>query len=146
MSRWINTDPAFVPWLASVLEVSPTPNSVCVSEFDGTEPLAGVLFDGYNGKSIHAHIWIAPGKRPSRVWWYAIHDYMFRQCEVENVIGTVPSSNLAARRLDEKLGFHLNSVIPNYYPNGDDMMLYICTPESAIDWRKFLPSKTHSLN
>jgi len=138
--RWINSDPAFVPYLAGVLEVSPTPNSVCVCEFDDAVPISGVLFDGYNGKSIHAHIWIAPGRKPSRLWWYAIYDYMFRQCKVANVIGTVPSSNKAARRLDEHLGFKLNSIIPNYYPNGDDMLLYICTAETAIDWQRFRPA------
>lgn len=144
--RWINCDRAFIPHLAMVLEISPSGNAACVAEFDDTTPIAAVLYDGYNGKSIHAHIWIAPGKSPSRLWWYAIHDYMFNQCEVENVIGTVPSSNKAAQRLDERLGFQLNSVIPNYYPNGDDMLLYICTPQSAIDWKKFLPVKTNVLN
>lgn len=140
MSRWLNSDPMFLAYLAQVLEVAPTPNAVHISEFDGMVPICGVLFDGYNGKSIHAHIWIAEGRKPSRMWWFAIYDYMFRQCEVLNVIGTVPSSNKAAQKLDEHLGFKLNSVIPNYYPNGDDMLLYICTAESAINWRRFRPA------
>lgn len=138
--RWLNSDPLFLLHLAAMLEVAPTPNAVHISEFEGTTPVCGVLFDGYNGKSIHAHIWIAPGRKPSRMWWFAIYDYMFRQCQVANVIGTVPSSNKAAQRLDEHLGFKLNSIIPNYYPNGDDMLLYICTAESAIDWQKFRPA------
>lgn len=141
MSRWINCDPGFIPHLADLLEVSPTPQAVCVAEFDGVVPVCGALFDGYNGKSIHSHVWIAKGRKPSRFWWYAVYDYMFRQVEVENVIGTVPSSNLAARKLDEHLGFVLNAIIPNYYPNGDDMCLYVCTKESAINWQKFLPER-----
>jgi len=138
--RWLNSDPQFMCHLANLLEIAPTPNAVVIAEFDDVVPICGVVFDGYNGKSIHAHIWIAPGRRPSRMWWFAIYDYMFRQCEVTNVIGTVPSSNLAAKKLDEHLGFKLNSVIPNYYPNGDDMLLYICTAESAIDWQRFRPA------
>lgn len=137
--RWINCDPKFVPYLASVIEVAPTPNSVQVSEFDDDVPICGVLFDGYNGQSIHSHIWIAPGRKPSRAWWFAVHDYMFRQCGVKNVIGTVPSSNIAARKLDEHLGYKLQAVIPNYYPNGDDMMLYLCTRETAINWERMKP-------
>ena len=144
MSRWINCDPGFLPYLCQVLEIVATPNAVVVAEFDDTTPVAGVMFDGYNGKSVHAHIWIAPGRKPSRFWWFAIYDYMFRQIKVENVIGTVPSSNERARELDEHLGFKLNSVIPGYYPNGDDMMLYICTKESAINWQKFLPASVRS--
>ena len=139
--RWINVDPGFIPYLAGVLEISPTPGATCVCEFDDTVPIAGVLFDGYNGKSIHAHIWIAPGRKPGRLWWYAIYDYMFTRCKVANVIGTVPASNEAARKLDEHLGFELQCVIQNYYPNGDAMMVYVCTAESAIDWNRFLPKK-----
>lgn len=137
--RWINTDPSFVPHLARVIDLAPTPNAVQVSEFEDNRPLCGAVFDGYNGKSIHAHIWIAPGRRPSRKWWFAVYDYMFRQCGVTNVIGTVPSSNTAAQKLDEHLGFRLQAIIPNYYPNGDDMHLYLCTRETAIDWERLRP-------
>ena len=139
--RWLECDPMFIPHLASILQVAPTPNAVHISEFDDVTPVCGVLFDGYNGKSIHAHIWIAEGRKPSRAWWFAIYDYMFRQCKVENVIGTVPSSNIAAQRLDAHLGFVLKAIIPNYYPSGDDMRLYVCTAETAIDWQRFRPAK-----
>lgn len=137
--RWINTDRNFLPHLAQAMDLNPTPNAVCVAEFDDEVPVAGAIFDGYNGKSIHSHIWIAPGRKPSRKFWYICYDYMFRQCGVETVIGTVPSSNKAAQKLDEHLGYVLNSTIPNYYPNGDDMLLYVCTPQTAIDWQKFAP-------
>jgi hypothetical protein len=137
--RWINTDLKFVPHLATLLEVNPTAGATCVCEFDDVTPIAGVLFDGYNGASIHAHIWIAPGRKPSRLWWYAIYQYMFEACKVSNVIGTVPASNEAAQKLDEHLGFELKCVVPNYYPNGDAMMIYVCTAETAIDWRRFKP-------
>lgn len=137
--RWINCDPQFVPHLARVMGIVVTENAVCVAEFDDTTPICGAIFEGYNGRSIHAHIWIAPGRVPSRTWWWSCFDYMFRQCGVQTVIGTVPSSNTRAQKLDEKLGFRLNTVIPNYYPNGDDMMLYVCTPETAYDWDRFKP-------
>lgn len=137
--RWINCDPKFVPHLAKVMGLVVTPHAVCVAEFDGTVPICGALFDGYNGRSIHAHIWIAPGRRPSRTWFWSCFDYMFRQCDVQTVIGTVPSSNKRAQKLDEHLGFRLKATIPNYYPNGDDMLMYVCTPETAMYWGKFYP-------
>lgn len=139
MSRWINTDALFLPFLAQAMDLNPTPNAVCVAEFDGAVPIAGAIFDGYNGRAIHSHVWFAPGRRASRSFWYACYDYMFRVCGVQTVIGTVPSSNKAAQKLDEHLGYQLKAVIPNYYPDGDDMMLYVCTPETAIDWHKFAP-------
>lgn len=139
MARWINTDPKFMPHLAGAMGLVPTPNAVVVAEFDGTDPIAGAIFDGYNGKSIHSHVWIAPGRRPSRSFWWVCFDYMFTQCGVETVIGTVPSSNKAAQKLDEHLGYVLNSTIPNYYPDGDDCMLYVCTRATAMNWQKFAP-------
>lgn len=137
--RWLNTDIKFVPHLAEMLQVAPTPNATSVAEFDDTTPIAAALFDGYNGKSIHAHIWVSADRRPSRMFWFAVYDYMFRQCGVQNVIGTVPSSNKAAQKLDEHLGFRLTATVPNYYPNGDDMLLYVCTAETSPDWRRLRP-------
>lgn len=144
--RWVNTDAQFLPFLAQAMELSPTPHAVCVSEFDDTAPVAGAVFDGYNGRAIHSHIWIAPGRRPSRHFWYACFDYMFRVCGVQTVVGTVPSGNLAAQKLDEHLGYRLKATVPNYYPNGDDMLLYVCTPDTAIDWHKFAPKTKEQHN
>lgn len=137
--RWLNTDPQFLPHLAGILKVVPTEWAMHVSEFDHVTPIAGVLFDGYNERSVHAHIWIAPGRRPSRVWWWAVCDYAFNQMGVENVIGTVPESNVEAMKLDEKLGFRLNSRIEDYYPDGDAMLLYVCTRKTVFDFERFRP-------
>lgn len=137
--RWLNCDPQFLPHLAEMLEVSLTADAVCIAEFEGTSPISGVILDAYNGKSIHAHIWIAPGRKPSRLWYVAVFHYLFEQLKVENIIGTVPSSNKRARKLDEHFGFKLHTSIPNYYENGDDMLLYICTVDSVFDWRALLP-------
>lgn len=139
MSRWINTDPKFVPYLAHIMGISVTNVCVCVAEFDGNVPIAGALFDGYNGHMIYSHIWVAPDRRPSRAFWFACFDYMFRQCGVKKGYGTVPSSNKAARDLDEHLGYRLVATVPEYYPNGDDMLLYCITPETAFDWRRLKP-------
>jgi len=139
--RWINTAPKFLPYLSQIMGLVCTSNGLHVSEFDDTAPVAGAIFDGYNGKSIHSHLWIAPGRNPSRAFWFACFDYMFRQCGVETVIGTVPSSNVRAQKLDEHLGYRLTATIPNYYPNGDDMLLYVCTPATAPDWQKFKPRR-----
>jgi hypothetical protein len=137
--RWLNTDPLFVPHLADILKITPTLSAVQISEFDHVSPIAGVLYDGYNGKSVHAHIWIAPGRLPSRVWWWAICDYAFKQLGVDNVIGTVPESNTEAARLDEKLGFRLVGRIEDYYPDGDAVLMYVCTHKTVFNYERFRP-------
>jgi len=137
--RWINCDQRFMPHLAQVLGMCPTPHAISVAEFEDEKPICGAIYDGYNGRSIHSHLWIAPGRVPSRLFWFTTFDYMFRQCQIETGIGTVPSSNVRAQKLDEHLGYRLNTVIPNYYPNGDDMLLYTITRETAMDWERFKP-------
>lgn len=138
-TRWLNSDPLFLQHLAQIMGIVVTPHAHCLAEFRGTVPVAGAIFDGYNGQSIHAHVWIPEGCRPSRLWWWACHDYMFNQLKVTNVIGTVPSSNKAAQKLDEHIGFKLHARVPAYYPDGDDMLLYICTKDTAYDYEKFRP-------
>lgn len=141
MSRWINTDPMFVPYVAKAVGIIASPAAVVVAEFDGTEPVAAVLFDGYNGSSIHGHLWISPGRRAGRAFWWAMYDYCFGQLKVNNVIGTVPADNEAARKLNPRLGFRVAAVIPSYYPNNEDMILYRMTAETIPDWRAWKPKE-----
>lgn len=137
MKRWINTDPSFIPFAAQAVGVIASPAAIVVAEFEGITPVALTLFDGFNGASIHAHVWVHTGRRPSRMFWWAIHQYVFGQLKVKNVVGTVPASNLAARRLDEHLGFKQVGQIPGYYPDGDDMILYNLTQQDAPDWMRW---------
>src|SRR3546814_20179558 len=60
---------------------------VCVDEIGS--PIAGVLYDGYNGAIIHAHIWVDAEKTPSREWYVAIFDYPFNQLMATKIIGQV---------------------------------------------------------
>ena len=139
MSRWINTDQSFLPWVVQALDYVPTPNAKVVAEFDGVRPIAAVVFDSYNGHSVYVHIWIYQGRRPSRMFWYAVFHYCWHQLACKLAIGQVPSSNTKARSLDEHLGFRHKGTIENYYPNGDDMLLYVATPYTIPDWRKWKP-------
>lgn len=141
MSRWINTDPLFVPHAAKAVGIIASPAAVVIAEFDDHNPVAAVLFDGYNGSSVHGHLWIAPDRKAGRKFWWAMFDYCFEQLKVNNVIGTVPATNLAARKLNPRLGFREIAVIPNYYPNNEDMILYRMTPETIPDWRAWAPKE-----
>lgn len=138
MKRWINCDPNFIPHAAKAIGIIPTPSSIVIAEFEDITPVAFALYDGFNGTSIHVHLWIAPGRRPSRHFWWATFHYLFGQLKVKNVLGTVPASNLAARRLDEHIGFKQVGYVPGYYPDGDDMILYNLTEEDAPDWMRWL--------
>lgn len=137
--RWIDHRPHCVPPMAGVMGIVPTPHAVAIVEMEDQYPVAGVIFDEYNGQAIHTHLWVAPGRAPSRSFWFAVFDYAFRQCEVQTAVATVASSNKKAQRITERVGHKLIATVPNYYPNGDDMLLYVCTPESAFDWQSLEP-------
>ena len=137
--RWINCDRNLIPVLAPLMEVVPTANAIIVAEFDNETPIAAAIYDQYNGKSIHSHIWISPGRKPTRQFWFATCDYVFRQCRVETIVAYVSSRNIKSQKLTEHLGYELQSVIPNFYPDGTDALVYVGSPELAFDWRRFKP-------
>lgn len=142
MSRWLNVDPGFIPHVAKALNVAVTPLSSIVAEFDGDMPVAALIFDNFTGSAVHTHIWIAEGRKPSRMFWWAIYHYGFVQLGCKAVIGTVPGNNKAALKLNKHLGFVPKLEIPNYLPNGESMVLHVLTEESAPDWRKWQPTNT----
>lgn len=141
MSRWINVDKQFIPYVAAALDVSFSADAQVVAEFEGTQPVAAVIYDGYNGRSVHVHIWIAPGERPSKHFWWSVYDCCWRHLDVENAVGTVPASNKKAQKLDKHLGFVHKGTIPNYYMDGDDMMIFVATRDTIPDWQRWHPVK-----
>lgn len=105
-------------------------DSLCtgIGLLEDGELIAGVLYNGCNGRSVSAHI--AIDGQITREFLQRIFDYPFKQLRVNVIIGTVDSENLAARRFDEKLGFKLLSVIPDAGPKGD-MCVYVMRAEDC---------------
>ena len=121
--KYISCSTTYLPLLCKALGFVCGPLAQCVVCTDeNSTPIAGVLFDGYNGAVIQAHIWI--DEVPSREWYAAIFDYPFNQLGVKKIVGQVKSSNLEARRLDMNLGFELEAQIADYYEDGSSLMVY----------------------
>lgn len=98
-------------------------------ERDG-ELIAGVLYDGYNGRSICMHV-AGEGKRwITRMFLFACFDYPFNVVGVHKIIGLVDESNSDARRLDEHLGFVHEATITQASPGGD-LLVYSMTREQC---------------
>lgn len=98
-------------------------------ERDG-ELVAGVMFDNWNGSSIAMHVAGDGGHWMTRDYARACFGYAFIQLKVKKIIGLVDSSNLAARRYDEHLGFRLEAVITDAAKHGD-LLIYTMTPEQC---------------
>lgn len=135
--RWINTMQEALPYMAEIAGVGHTNNAILIAEQDDDAVVAIGIFDQFNGRSIHAHIWIAHGRRPSRVWWWAMHDYPYWQLGITNVVATVSSSNTAVIKVVRHLGGRLRGRIRDYHEDGSDLLIFSGTEDDSPFWRKF---------
>lgn len=94
------------------------------------ELIAGVIYEGYNGRNVWMHVAAVPGSRwLVRDYLKACFVYPFVICGCERVSGYVNDSNSAAKRFDEHLGFTPECKLIGAAPDGGDVVLYVM-------WRK----------
>lgn len=128
----LTTSNTYIPFLCKQLEYTATPLAVCIVCAEPTgAPIAGVVYDCYNGGSIHAHIWIDPERRPSREWFSVIFDYPFNQLNVKKIIGQVRSNNTDALKLDVHFGFIKEAEVLDYFESGESLQVYTLTREQC---------------
>lgn len=133
MKTHITSHQAYLQFLCKELKYTPSPlaqHITCVDAKTG-RPIAGVVFDAYNGATVMAHIWVEDGERPSREWYAAIFDYPFNRLGVYKIVGQVNSANSGARKLDEHLGFVLECKVEGFYEGGDDLLVYTMKREQC---------------
>lgn len=92
------------------------------------EPVAGVVFTDYNGRSMTVHQ--AINGKITREFLHKVSDYAFNQCRVEKLIGPVDSSNEKAIKLVENMGFKEEARIKDAHPKGD-MILFTLLKENC---------------
>jgi len=90
----------------------------------------GVLYNGYTGSSISIHSRCDIPATVSREFYWAIFNYPFNVLKVKRLTGLVSTANLKAQKLDEHLGFERETVIKDYFPDGDGIV-YIMRPENC---------------
>jgi hypothetical protein len=137
MSRRISTGTELVSLYASLTGYKPASDATAIFEFDNGIPIAGMAYDNYFGYSITNHVWVAQGRRPSRVWWWVVHDYPINQVGVQKVFGVVRSSNKAAQRLVSSAGYKLVGRVPDFYADGEDCLFYEVTADTAVFWQRY---------
>lgn len=86
---------------------------------DGDRVLAGAVFEDYTGRAVTGHMAIAHSNVPLRKLLGSVFYYVFVDLGVDKFLGFVDSTNLAALKLDVKLGFRPEAVIKDVFPNGD---------------------------
>ena len=107
-------------------------NDLCQAigqETDG-KLVIGVLYNGYTGSSISIHSRCDIPAKVSREFYWAIFNYPFNVLKVKRLTGLVSTANLKAQKLDEHLGFERETIIKDYFPDGDGIV-YIMRPENC---------------
>lgn len=127
----IDCSTMFLPFLCKMLNFMPSTHAQVIGCVEDGKIIAGVIYDGYNGGSIGAHIWVDVGARPSKEWFVAIFDYPFNRLQVAKIIGQVKRSNDEARKLDEHFGFKMEGSITEYYDDGDSLLIYTMTKDQC---------------
>ncbi len=84
--------------------------------------VAGVVYTDYNKRNVFVHQAIEG--RLTREYLWTISDYPFNQLKVERVTGIIPEGNALARKAAEKLGFVLETTLPDAHPSGD-LLVYV---------------------
>lgn len=94
-------------------------------EKDG-ELVAGVLYEGYNGRNVWMHVAAEPGRQAALPDFvrYCFH-YPFKELGVDRVSGYVASGNQKAVKLNEHLGFKREAVLHGAAEDGSDVWIYV---------------------
>lgn len=126
------------PWVASrVKGMAYHPGtSTGIARVSNGQIVAAALYQDCNGANVFAHIAVDRGGL-NRRFLSLIFDYPFRQLGVKRITGVVASSNAAARKLDEHLGFELEAILHDAHPDGD-LLIYKMTADKCR-WLTELP-------
>jgi RimJ/RimL family protein N-acetyltransferase len=109
-------------WVADELEFGfHAGRSTAIGLVKDDEIVAGVVYEGWNRRSITAHIVIKGRMTPS--FLAAIFDYPFNVCGVEKIIAPVEIENVKSAKLVENMGFIPEARLADCHPNGD-IVLY----------------------
>lgn len=119
-----------IPWAKRVLGIDrPTGFSRAISAVDDNDDFAlVVVMSNFSPTNIDMHTAAVPGAQwgtPRAIirMFNAVFGYAFTELKALRVTGLVRSSNTAARKFDEHLGFKLEGIMRKAF-NGDDLCVY----------------------
>ena len=118
------------PWVANRTESNPNVAQAAIGWLRDDDLVCGVTYDNYTGKSITATIAVEPAAVLPKSFMWAIFDYPFKQLGVWKMLAYVAESNYKSRALVEKMGFTQETVITDYYPDGD-LFIYSMNKEQC---------------
>ena len=101
-----------------------------IGQTTNDELVIAVVYNGYTGTSISIHSRCDKPAKVSREFYWAIFNYPFNVLKVKRLTGLVSTANLKAQRLNEHIGFERETVLKDYFPDGDGIV-YVMRPENC---------------
>lgn len=101
--------------------------------------LGGVIYHNWTGAggSVTLHMAGTEGQWASRDFLWCIYDYAFNQMHVKKILGPVPADNERALKIDLQMGFKVEAVLRDAYPDADLLMLSMVREDCR--WLKIKP-------
>lgn len=97
--------------------------------------IAGTAFENFNGNNIFGHQRII--KTPPRSYWAEVAYYIFEYCGVKRLTACVECDNIRAIRLNEHIGFEVETTLKHAGRNGDLLVMTLwpdkCKP---LHWKR----------
>lgn len=119
-------------FLTSQVPLSVTPHYKGLCQCNGDEVVAAVVYDQCNGANIFAHIAAIPGRRwLTRHFLHEMFKYPFVTLGCRRVTCPINSTNEAALRFNEHLGFHREAVLRCAGKDEQDVLLHVMFREDC---------------
>lgn len=130
-----------VQYLKDKLQWIPSPAARTIGSVNADGRILGVVgYDNWNHASCTMDMAGEPGWITRDMIWAAF-DYPFNVLGCKVVIASVASSNTRAMRIDDRLGFKTECVIPSAHPRGD-LVIRSMRKEDCV-WLKKLEGIYH---
>lgn len=106
------------PWVCERIHQAYTEGVISIGYEQDGNIIAGVIYEGYNGRSVAMHV-AGEGNWLSREYLWAVFHYPFEVLKVVKIVAGVSSSNVKAMKLDLALGFIIEATIKDAAKDGD---------------------------
>ena len=91
--------------------------------YDGARPIGAAIFNNYNGRNVNFTCVLAEGDVGIRICRQVAH-YIFKQLKCHRCTSVTSRSNVKAVVALLKLGFKWEGVLREYWPGGEDGLVY----------------------
>ena len=111
-------------WVASRIPTfTASSGATALGVVDGTDIIAGVVYERYNGVHVEVSIAADDKRWASKKTLFSLFHYPFIQLNCLAMSVVVPSSNLESLNLATKLGFEGEAIIKYAAPDGSSLII-----------------------